>query len=356
MQGSRRDKSGAVIAGAAAGFVGGFLAAQGVQNFNEVRARRQEFNDDGVEYIREPGRTIVREDDRIYIAHDENQRFRELGFDVRSERQGAYDTTFYTAPDGSRIYNYTDGEGRLVRRVRQFPDGREVILIDNRYAGPERNFRADVIDLPPPPIDLPPDRYIVDAGRADERLVYDTLVAPPVAPLPRRYTLDQIRYSQDLRLRMRSVDLNTITFDTGSWTVSPDDAGKLAILAGTTLIGFLFINLLPDVDQSDTLVLSCIHLLLFLWSVLGFSFTGDPAHEAKRLAFLKYNGDLVVMATVILIACGITTGLTIGLFSLIGFNIEEFYFQNIVVFGLPAVPLVATWLIQTNPMLCCVKL
>lgn len=127
--------------------------------------------------------------------------------------------------------------------------------------------------------------------------------------------------------------------------------GQMALIAGITIAAAVFINFLPGTDQSDTLVLSCIHLLLFLWSVLGFAFTSGEGKEASRLGFLKYNGDLVVMTTLILIACGITTGLTIGLFSLIGFNIEEFYFQNIVVFTLPAVPLVATWLIQTNPML-----
>ena len=99
-------------------------------------------------------------------------------------------------------------------------------------------------------------------------------------------------------------------------------------------------------------MLSCVHLLLFLWSILGFAFVGEVNNnDEKRLGFLKYNGDLVVMTTLILIAGGIMTGITIGLFSLIGFNIEKFYFENIVVFGLPAAPIVGTYLTQTNPQL-----
>jgi hypothetical protein len=58
-----------------------------------------------------------------------------------------------------------------------------------------------------------------------------------------------------------------------------------------------------------------------------------------------------VITTLIVIAGGILTGITIGLFSLIGFNIEQFYFQNIVIFGLPAAPILGTYLIQTNPQL-----
>jgi len=128
--------------------------------------------------------------------------------------------------------------------------------------------------------------------------------------------------------------------------------GKITFIAGATLAGLLFINFFPDVKKSDTLILSCIHLLLFLWSVLGFAFVGEMRNnQEKRLSFLKYNGDLVVMTTLILIAGAIMTGITIGLFSLIGFKIEEFYFKNIGIFGLAAAPIIGTYLTQTNPQL-----
>lgn len=231
-QGRRQGSgAGAVAVGAAAGFVGGFLAAQGVERLDDVRSRRQEFNDDGVDIIREPGRTIIQEDDRIYVAHDENERFRDLGYDVRSEREGDYDVAVFDRPDGSRVLTYTDEQGRLVRRVRQYPDGRQIYLINDSYGSPDRDFRRDVVELPPPPDELPPERYVVDAGTADESAVYDALVAPPVAPLPQRYTLDQVRYSPTLRARMRSVDVNTVTFASGSWTVPPNQVGRLSVVA-----------------------------------------------------------------------------------------------------------------------------
>jgi hypothetical protein len=129
-------------------------------------------------------------------------------------------------------------------------------------------------------------------------------------------------------------------------------ANKIVFIAGAILAGLIFINLFPHAENSDTLVLSCIHLLLFLWSIFGFAFVGEiKNYHEKRLDFLKYNGDLVVITTLIVIAGAILTGITIGLFSVIGFNIEKFYFQNIVVFGLPAAPILGTYLIQTNPQL-----
>ena len=127
--------------------------------------------------------------------------------------------------------------------------------------------------------------------------------------------------------------------------------GKIGVIAGVMLTGLIFINSLPK-PETDVLILSCIHLILLLWAVTGFSFVGTIKRESeKRLGYLKFNGDLVVMTTLIVIAGGIMSGITIGLFELIGFKIEEVYFQYVGIMGLAASPIVATYLIRTNPQL-----
>jgi hypothetical protein len=129
-------------------------------------------------------------------------------------------------------------------------------------------------------------------------------------------------------------------------------AGKMAFIAAATLGGLIFINTLPPVAKSDTLILSCIHLPFFLWSIVGFAFVNDQRNDVeRRLSYLTYNGDLIVMTTLIVIAAGILSAITVGLFSLIGLNIEQFYFQNIVMTGLPAAPIIGSYLINTNPQL-----
>lgn len=129
-------------------------------------------------------------------------------------------------------------------------------------------------------------------------------------------------------------------------------AGKIGFIGAAMLLGLIFINALPDVRTSDTLQLSCIHLVLFLWSLLGFAFVGTFRNDyEKRLAYLKYNGDLVVMTTLIVISGGIMTAITIGLFKVIGLQIEEFWFNNVVIFGLPAAPILGTYLTRSNPNL-----
>ncbi len=210
------------------------MATQGAERLDQIRGRREERRDGDVTIIREPGRTIIREDDgTAIIRRDETQRFRDLGYDGRSERQGGETRTVFDRPDGTRVVTITDEEGRLIRRTRLDRDGREVVIIDNTLRDRPGRFADEVVVLERPPLPLPRERYIVDAERADRELIYETIIAPPIAPIPRRYTLDEVRYSPDLRARMRSVDIDTVNFASGSWQVTPDQAQRLAVIADT---------------------------------------------------------------------------------------------------------------------------
>ncbi|MBA3648308.1 MAG: hypothetical protein H0W62_07130 [Chitinophagales bacterium] len=127
---------------------------------------------------------------------------------------------------------------------------------------------------------------------------------------------------------------------------------RLAIASFAILFSVFFINILPDNNESDTLILSCIHLPLFIWAVLGFTFTADSLkNNHRRLDFLRFNGDLVVMTTIILIAGGLLSIVTMGLFELIDLKIEDFYIQYMGISGVAAAPILGTYLVQTNPHL-----
>jgi hypothetical protein len=184
-------------------------------------------------------------------------------------------------------------------------------------------------------------------GRELLFVIFASLVAGIIAKLPAILQLDkEFFYSRNIGFIV--FPMLTAFF---AWKNNLS-AGKIYFIAGTTLAGLIFINLLPDNKNSDTLVLSGIYLLLFLWSILGYAFVNDQRNNVeKRLGFLSYNGDLIVMTTLIVIAGGILSGVTIGLFSLIGFKIEKFYTENIIVFALPAAPILGTYLTRTNPQL-----
>jgi outer membrane protein OmpA-like peptidoglycan-associated protein len=198
------------------------------RRLDEVRTERREVREGDRTVIREPGRVIIQEGGRTIIRHDESDRFRLIARDVRTERRGNETVTVAVRPDGTQVISVVDENGRLLRRSRRFGDGREVMIIDNRYQGPSASY---YVDLPPPVLRIPRERYIVEAERASEADIYAALIAPPVDRIERRYTLDEIRYSPQLRDRMPRVDVDTVNFDSGSWEVAPDQMQRLAPVA-----------------------------------------------------------------------------------------------------------------------------
>jgi hypothetical protein len=118
------------------------------------------------------------------------------------------------------------------------------------------------------------------------------------------------------------------------------------------IIAAIYINLLPANKESSSIMLAFIHLPIFLWTIFGYSFLGVNIKSSQsRIGFLRYNGDLVVMSGILLLSTVLFSAITVNLFDLIGINIEIFYFQNIMIWGIAAIPIVATYLIQTNVQL-----
>ena len=157
-------------------------------------------------------------------------RFRYGARDIRTETVGGETRTVVIRPDGTQIITVVGRDGRLLRRIRRDQRGREIIIIDNSYRDP-RAVGGFYVDLPPPVVRIPYDRYIVDAEEASPDVIYETMMAPPVERIDRRYSLDEIRYSPNVRQQMPSIDVNTINFETGSWEIPPDQAAKLQAIA-----------------------------------------------------------------------------------------------------------------------------
>lgn len=127
---------------------------------------------------------------------------------------------------------------------------------------------------------------------------------------------------------------------------------KLLLPIFSVLLSVVYINFLPDNNNSDTIILACIHLPIFLWTIIGYTFVGgDLTSSAKKIDFLRFNGDFVVMTAIIVLSGVLFTGITIGLFGLIGLDIEKFYQQNIIVWAAPAIPILSTYLVRNNPQL-----
>ena len=173
---------------------------------------------------------VVDPSGQSFVRHNEQDRFRFGARDIQTRQVGGETRTTVIRPDGTQIITIDGRDGHLLRRIRRDQRGREIIIIDNTYRDP-RALGGFYVDLPPPVIRIPYDRYIVEADEASPELIYDTMLAPPVDRIERRYSLDEIRYSPSVRQLMPSIDLNTINFETGSWEIPSDQAAKLQAIA-----------------------------------------------------------------------------------------------------------------------------
>jgi len=118
------------------------------------------------------------------------------------------------------------------------------------------------------------------------------------------------------------------------------------------VVSIVYINVLPSVKDSASINLAYIHLPLLMWCTYGLVFIDFNLKDRnKRIEYIKHNGDLAILGAIILIAGGVLTGITIGLFHAIGINIEKFYFNNIVLVGLVSAPVITTYIIKNYNIL-----
>lgn len=122
----------------------------------------------------------------------------------------------------------------------------------------------------------------------------------------------------------------------------------LSILA----FSWIYMNLLPAIESNNSLILACMHMPLFAWTLLGYIFIRGEHHNTKlKIDYLVFNSNIAVLSAILVISGGIFSALTIGLFNLIDIKIETFYFNYIVISGLSSIPLISSYLIENNALL-----
>ncbi len=131
-------------------------------------------------------------------------------------------------PNGSRVITEEDRDGNILRRIRERPNGRQIVLIDNTHTE-RRDRRRDRVDLPPLRLEVPRDRYIVEGSRVDRETYSRALTAAPVEQVERAYSLDEVRDNERLRAKLRRIDL-AVNFATGSAAIPRDQFNTLSRL------------------------------------------------------------------------------------------------------------------------------
>ncbi|MGH6923043.1 MAG: OmpA family protein, partial [Propylenella sp.] len=210
----------------------------------EARDRRRPRRSEGV-YRRDPdqGEVVERRGGRLIIdlgggnifvrpdVPDEGGRLLYGADDVEvQELRGGRTRTIVYRRNGVQIVTIRDRYGEIIRRTKVLPDGREIVLIDNRFDDDDRRRPVIIRDVRPPRVRIPRDEYIVDLGRASREDIRATLLAPPVDEIERPYTLDEVLRNEQVRAYSPRIDLDTITFEFGSFTIGVDQMDTLFAL------------------------------------------------------------------------------------------------------------------------------
>lgn len=205
--------------------------------------RRHRRDRDYWDHAEEEGNVVERRGNRVIIdlgngqlsvqptVPDEGERllYGARDVEVQDLPHGQTRTIVYR-DNGTQIVTVRDRYGDIVSRTKVLRNGREIVLFDNRFDERDDNRRGPppvLVDVPPPRVTIPRDRYIVDLGRASDDQIRSTLLAPPVQRVQRAYTLDEVLNNQQVRAYSPRIDLDTITFDFGSATIGNDQMSSL---------------------------------------------------------------------------------------------------------------------------------
>lgn len=204
---------------------------QRVQRDEWHRERRE-----GTDLLREIGdRLVIQLNNQIVVRSDDRDRIGHGAEEVYYDElpRGRLRETV-VRPNGVQVVTVYDRYGDVVARSRIMPDGREHVLVhaQDRHREDRHGWRDPGADLPPLRLRIPRDQYVLDAGRVREAdTYYDFFRQPPVEPIRRLYSIDEVRYSARLRDSVRRVELDTITFEFGSASIAESEVGRLQGIA-----------------------------------------------------------------------------------------------------------------------------
>jgi hypothetical protein len=120
---------------------------------------------------------------------------------------------------------------------------------------------------------------------------------------------------------------------------------RTQLVVGVSLAAFaaIVVSLLPG--ETDSVVMAWLHLPILWWLLLGVVFSGPSWRETDpRIRFLRYNGELLILGSLVGLGGLVFSGLTASLFELMSAGAGEWYFENFGVIGAAAVPVAGTYL------------
>ncbi|MDO8145139.1 permease prefix domain 1-containing protein [Isoptericola sp. 178] len=126
-------------------------------------------------------------------------------------------------------------------------------------------------------------------------------------------------------------------------------ASTTGVLATGLVVLAAVLNLYPYTVDGSTLALAALHAPVVLWALVGVAYAGGRWRSPdRRMDFVRFTGELAIYFVLLALGGGVLVGLTAGLFSLTGLDLEPALEQWILPVCVPGAFLVAAWLVEAK--------
>ncbi|GAA4672495.1 permease prefix domain 1-containing protein [Phytohabitans rumicis] len=123
----------------------------------------------------------------------------------------------------------------------------------------------------------------------------------------------------------------------------------IGVLALLFVLGAVAANAYGLDGDSQSFVLTAIHLPLALWLVVGVAYVGGEwRSDRRRMDFIRFTGEWLIYFNLIATGGGILLAFTAGTFNAIGLDPEEFIQSWLLPCGVVAAVIVSAWLVEAK--------
>lgn len=123
----------------------------------------------------------------------------------------------------------------------------------------------------------------------------------------------------------------------------------IGVLLVLFALGAVAANAYPLTGDSQSVVLTGIHLPIALWFVVGLAYVADDLRAPRRrMDFIRFTGEWVVYYVLIALGGGVLMAFMFGTFRAIGIYPETFVSEWLLPCGVAAAVVVAGWLVEAK--------
>ncbi|WP_351236393.1 permease prefix domain 1-containing protein [Streptomyces sp. NPDC002133] len=123
----------------------------------------------------------------------------------------------------------------------------------------------------------------------------------------------------------------------------------IGIMLALFALGAVAANVYSLADDSQSAVLTGIHLPIALWFVVGLAYVADKVRSSRRrMDFIRFTGEWFVYLALISSGGGVLISFVFGTFEAIGIVPEDFILQWLLPCGGVAAVVVAGWLVEAK--------